>query len=119
MGDIEVTEQFLANRTVDTDTWYNDFQKIGQAGYEWRGFSKFAEANRPTNETAEEHDVVFFILGAKIGDRLSEIDIYNNGLLVTNNFTVPPELGEVLRYEVEIRQLNSNSEKPTNVFQTN
>jgi len=89
--DIEVTEQFLANRTVDTDTWYNDFQKIGQAGYEWRGFSKFAEANRPTNETAEEHDVVFFILGAKIGDRLSEIDIYNNGLLVTNNFTVPPE----------------------------
>jgi len=89
--DIEVTEQFLANQTVDTDTWYNDYEKIGNAGYEWRGFSKFAEANRPTNETAEEQDTVFFILGAKIGDRLSEIDIYENGRLVTDNFTVPPE----------------------------
>ena len=48
-----MTEQFLANQTVDTDTWYNDYEKIGNAGYEWRGFSKFAEANRPTNETAE------------------------------------------------------------------
>jgi len=89
--DIEVTEQFLANQTVETDTWYNDYEKIGKAGYEWRGFRKFAEANRPTNETAEDQDMVFFILGAKIGDRLSEIDIYDNGLLVTDNFTVPPE----------------------------
>merc|ERR1711892_353479 len=89
--DIEVTEQFLANKTLDTDTWYNDYTRIGQAGFEWRGFSKFAQANRPTNETAEDNDAAFFILGSKIGDRLSQIDIYKNGILVTNNFTVPDE----------------------------
>ena len=40
----------------------------------------------------QEQDTVFFILGAKIGDRLSEIDIYENGRLVTDNFTVTEKL---------------------------
>ena len=29
----QVTEQFLYNKTMDQDTWFNDYKSIGEAGY--------------------------------------------------------------------------------------
>ena len=29
----QVTEQFLYNKTMDQDTWFNDYRSIGEAGY--------------------------------------------------------------------------------------
>merc|ERR1719153_1283665 len=81
----QVTEQFLYNKTMDQDTWFNDYKSIGEAGYRWRNFKTFVEENA----VDETDDIVFFIQGASIGDNLSQIEIYENGFKKAENFEVP------------------------------
>ena len=99
---------------MDQDTWYNDYKSIGEAGYRladdilffyflflrWRNFKTFVEENA----VDETDDIVFFIQGllnsyffprvkafisgASIGDNLSQIEIYENGLKKAENFEV-------------------------------
>ena len=72
-----MTEQFLYNKTMDQDTWFNDYKSIGEAGYRsdriawfsssvshsfyirWRNFKTFVEENA----VDETDDIVFFIQG--------------------------------------------------------
>ena len=114
----QVTEQFLYNKTMDQDTWFNDYKSIGEAGYRsdpLRWFFSVLVSVLLLHQVEELQDLcggklcrrdgrhcflhtrwfsksfcAYFLTlsGASIGDNLSQIEIYENGLKKAENFEV-------------------------------
>ena len=83
----KVAQTFLETKTIDTNTWYNDYRQIGEAGYKWRLFKDFVGANKEQNSA---HSASYFLQGSSNlnSDTVSQIQIYEQGILVSSDFKV-------------------------------
>ena len=84
-----MTETFLENKTIDKDTWYNDYRQIGEAGYKWRLFKDFVDANKEQNSG---HSASYFLQGSSnlnedtASAKVSQIQIYEQGRQCASDF---------------------------------